>query len=690
MISSGSEYSSELKEILEKRRSLENTVDKYVKLFPSKVIEYQDKYQCSVEETSYVLYTSDYIITSTELKDVLEEERVDLLFESMLCGKINGRVEIQTQLTLIELCQQLTLAIIRHFNYQRDRGFPISVIKSQIISSWLRDFFEMLSEYMPDIDIRWILAEIEGSRNGQYAQERYLEITKQLNNDQLLVQNYYEAAEYLVNSLNFKFTEEDKQTISTTAYDTQIQNSFALLSVSMEKEIWLGTTFTTTFKLENITSILNDLLTSLPSIKTENGFADLRFYHSIIRKLPMGTGKKIFLSTEKNDTIQITLIIFSSGIEDINYTSIRAMLRKYIFDIDYLINKGLEKKIEVLSSWAERILVSQTVEGSEVFGQPNDIDRERQWILESVVNASNLRKQENCEILARALNHDLIKNNIQEIINVNGILHELFNAVETNISHSFEILPYEAFYEGKDFEDCVLSLYQQENSKLSLLNMQSLFKTSDKLVHRKKHVVKRKYSRLKIRELVNRSIEDLTAWAQKSMLFKDHGYNFSNAIDTIDLVEKLAGKEIEKTKIISEVSVSDRLKELERKKDIQLQIQRIIFQYLTESLQSHLKISILNDAKLDEFLNLSVKNQVINEERIKLEDILDKYQIRKLPGNYGKRLMEIVSTIDNYFARSLSDGLRKLYELEHDLGKSDTSDLIELLQIIRANFELKA
>lgn len=680
-----SEHTSELKKILDKRASLENKIERYASLFPSKVTEHCEKFGCSNEETSYILHISDYIITSTEIQGLSDEERIAALFESVLYGRDNCRIDVKSQITTIELCQQLILAIQRHFRYQKSRGFPLSAIKSQLISSWVRDFFDMLKNFHQVVDIRWIVAELEGSYFREYAKNRYVEIIKDFHLDKFNKENFYLTAEYFISRLNLEFDEEDEITISKSAFETQTHLSSAFLVTTLDNDVLIGSTLKTEFEYPKISSIMQQIYSSIPKIKTESGNATLRYYQTFMRKIPTGDGHRLFTIIEQNDDFEFLFVLITSNLDDLNYTSIRNMLKQYLVDASCLKVKSREQKIITLNHWVERILISQTVEGAEVFGLPHDVDREREWIVDSLLYARRLKGKENCAMLARKLHHEIVKVNTEKLVYLNGLLHDFIDQIFPDINYKYEIISFEAYHEAENDQDGILSIFHNESNKFAQINLQSLFSTSEGFVSRKNHIIKRKYSRMKVRELALSSGIDMETWAKNSVDFKDYGFGYFTLDMSVDLVEKQSGKVIEKEIVHSETSVSNKLRALEKKKDVQLDIQEIVYQYITETLTSYVKIAMLEDSKLKEFVSKEFKAKIIKEETRKIEEIIDRHSIRRLPDTFSERLLEIVTTIDNYFTRSSRDGLSKLHDFEVKLTNSELLELEVLYKAISKN-----
>ena len=117
----------------------------------------------------------------------------------------------------------------------------------------------------------------------------------------------------------------------------------------------------------------------------------------------------------------------------------------------------------------------------------------------------------------------------------------------------------------------------------------------------------------------------------------------------------------------------------------QLEIQELVYQYITEAITSYAKIAMLEDSKLKEFTSKEFKSKIIREERSKIEAVIDRYSIRRLPEKFGDKLLEIVNTVDNYFTRSSRDGLSKLHDFESKLTNLELLELEGLYRAISEN-----
>lgn len=130
------EHISSLKKKLQERLELENTIDRYLKLFPTRLEEYQKKYDLDQFDTTFCLYMGDYLLTSTELPGLEDEKRIESIFNLLLSGKEEASIGYEPQITLVELCQKLLKKITNHVKYPYNKGIPLESSEVHIIDGF--------------------------------------------------------------------------------------------------------------------------------------------------------------------------------------------------------------------------------------------------------------------------------------------------------------------------------------------------------------------------------------------------------------------------------------------------------------------------------------------------------------------------------------------------------------------------
>lgn len=672
---------SELKEILAKRSSLENKIERYKELFPTRVDKIKEKYNLDEQEAMEFLYMSDYLVTSTEIiSGLTDEERENELVLSMIMGRDEGKIDFKSQLAMVNMCQQVILSLKRHINYQRGRGFPFSAINTQVIDTWINDFYIILFEYLPDMDIRWINAEFEACYFKSFAGHRYREIIKEFQYDEFIPRNYYLAAENLMSRLDISNVDEGY--INTTAFNIQVEGTEGILIFNGGNQFFFGSTFE---KEQVDQDILKEFMKNC-KVKTssENGDVFLKYYNTKVNKIPLGTGKRVIIAIETQEDNYLAFILMSSKLDEINYTSVKSILQKYLVDCYSFINKSDKGINNTLDAWVERLVLSQTVEGAETHGLPNDLIREKEWIFDSLITSFRPIGEENADVYARRTTHKFTGGTVHNLIEFNGTLHKLIDMNKNDLTHSFAITSHEAFFENGD--DARLFQFHQDGDKLAVIVLQALLKSSTQYIHRKKHLCKRRYSRLQIKNLLKKGV-NFGEWVMGNLSYKSYGDHFDMYPQTLKLREPYAGKELEIEAKPVGISVSKRLKELEIKKDKHLEIQRLIFEFVSKSMESHIKIGIIDDLKMRTFFNKDFKNQMLKIEKSKVEEIIDLYSIRRLPDRLGDKIIDIVNTMEAYFARTIREGLFKMKELEDHLALLELEDLDLILEKLKSSLD---
>ncbi len=676
------EHINSLKKKLQERLNLESTVERYIKLFPTRLEEYQSIYSLDKYNTAFCLYMADYLLTSTELPGIEKEERINNIFSLMITGNNKAKIDYETQITLVELCQKLLQKIINHVKYQYNKGIPFAIIKVQIIDTWLREFFSMLGEFLPDSDIRWILTILICLYNKRIPFQIYENLQQELDINSFNPYTNYFIGDYLVDKLDLTQEINQDDYVSKTAYNIQMKNQMGFLLFKENDKIRIGHHGFDLKTDEKINQVISALFSNIPVTEGERSQVTLNYYHSYISLLPVETRKNLFLCHEERDQCQIALVIITSSIEDVDYTFLKNLLKRHLYDACYYTQHYPQQLEEKFNDWIQRALIAQLFQGAETFRSSFDTQRSKEWELDALIKARKMEGYENISFYSKLLDRNKIEELIKKLVTFNKFIHQLIDTGKDIVpdDSAFEILPSEVFLENEPEEDAKLTLFNISKNQMAGIVFQALHKMAERYIHRKSNTMSRKLALSKVRLLNNKQTVDFEDWIIKNLNFKKLEHEYATHSATMNLREELAGKKEKKQQeaIITSVSVSSRLQEIEKKKNIQLEIQKLIFNYICETMLSNMKIDILEDPKMHEFFTPEYRQEVMINAKREIEHILSKYNVRSLPDRLGFRLQEVVESIDKYFNQELKEGLFKLQSIERDLTRLSLKELQEI------------
>ena len=90
------------------------------------------------------------------------------------------------------------------------------------------------------------------------------------------------------------------------------------------------------------------------------------------------------------------------------------------------------------------------------------------------------------------------------------------------------------------------------------------------------------------------------------------------------------------------------------------------------------------DMKMRTFFTKDFISEMLKIEKSKVEEIIDLYSIRRLPDRLGDKIIDIVNTMEAYFARTIREGLFKMKELEEHLALLELEDLDLILDKLKS------
>ncbi|MHA1868592.1 MAG: hypothetical protein ACTSXD_11160 [Candidatus Heimdallarchaeaceae archaeon] len=294
-------------------------------LFKSIINEYQKKYTLVKELISSALYTSDYIIMSSEVKQELDDEnRRKEIIEYWLCLPYHN-IENWIDFThLVAFVYHISSILRKRYYFQLDKGIPKKIASFRLASYFIRYLFEFLSSKNPVIPIFWWATLIETALYQSIFSKTLSQVPESL---KLLDKEDIDYVSYLIvlKAENELIGQRNETVPVPYVNETDIFHYYEL-TVDGKKKKFFNSNINDKEKVEEIKEAF---IESAAELKVSEDHPHMLKYCRMECKLQQSSPLNfIIVSSNKEDSYG--WIGISSTIDDINLTKLEVMIKNKI------------------------------------------------------------------------------------------------------------------------------------------------------------------------------------------------------------------------------------------------------------------------------------------------------------------------------------------------------------------------
>lgn len=125
---------------------------------------FQKDHNCSQQQALVALYLADFVVTSSNIKDLSisdEKRRLSILQFCLHAGE--QELDTDAVIMLHILSQELGVAVRRNFVYQLDRGLPINVTIIRLADYFVVPFLKFSLTVSDKLTLPWLIALVDGA-----------------------------------------------------------------------------------------------------------------------------------------------------------------------------------------------------------------------------------------------------------------------------------------------------------------------------------------------------------------------------------------------------------------------------------------------------------------------------------------------------------------------------------------------
>ncbi|MCH8907129.1 MAG: hypothetical protein IH840_08575 [Candidatus Heimdallarchaeota archaeon] len=299
------------------------------------------------------------------------------------------------------------------------------------------------------------------------------------------------------------------------------------------------------------------------------------------------------------------------------------------------------------------------------------------------------RPNQNAELYVLKRKTEQFTDTIEGIGHFNTNLHRFIDFIDQGSNFkgpNFEVLPFEVYFEDEATANHILIQTNDSVNIQSSIILANLSNHSADYMRLKSNIIQRKVVRMKLPELTRSRITDYDEWIENRLHQEGVQDDFQLYKSHLKYRDEQVGPgegeiQFEEDPVI----VSQKISELNQKEKLEVKVKDIIWEFLTQSIANYVKLDMITDLKMKHFHAPERRQEIIKESKDAIENLISKYNLRRLVNPIGLKLIEIVKTIDAYLVRDLHEGLYKLKSIEELLTKSTNEELNFLLKEFTKN-----
>ncbi|UCE14192.1 MAG: hypothetical protein JSV04_03195 [Candidatus Heimdallarchaeota archaeon] len=195
----------ELKEVLARRRNVLDIFGTYKVTYDELLQNLANTYQTDIDMAVSAFYLSNYVFDKLkrdkEARDRTDEDdRVNRVLENLIEAKKHLTMDFESLVHMYSLLYDWAVKIEKDLVTHARLLVNQKVIMTNLVDIYAVSLFSFLKNVVPDLDLRWAMAELAGALNKGFASEFYEPMKSNFSISKMDSQFYFDAGFFVIRS----------------------------------------------------------------------------------------------------------------------------------------------------------------------------------------------------------------------------------------------------------------------------------------------------------------------------------------------------------------------------------------------------------------------------------------------------------------------------------------------------------
>ena len=193
----------ELKEILERRRNVLEIFGTYKVMYNELLQNLAMTYRTDIDTAVSAFYLSNYVMDKLqrdkEARDrVDEDDRVKVVLENLIEAKKHLTMDFESLVHVYSLLYDWAVKIEKDLVTHARLLVDQKVVMTNLVDIYVVSLFSFLKQVVPNLDLRWAMAELSGALNRGFASEFYEDIKSRFPIAKMDSHFYFDAGFFVI------------------------------------------------------------------------------------------------------------------------------------------------------------------------------------------------------------------------------------------------------------------------------------------------------------------------------------------------------------------------------------------------------------------------------------------------------------------------------------------------------------
>jgi hypothetical protein len=158
-----------------------------------------EELQADEETILHALYFANYVISSTEIEEMMtDEQRARHVVRGIVEGLNQTKLSREQYIQLLKLTHDVSIKLVRLFVHQKRIEVPLEATQVDLVDTICRPLFEIWFDYAPNADLRWIMAELDAPLRKRFSHQSFEELKATYPIPEQSVDIFFDAGLFLV------------------------------------------------------------------------------------------------------------------------------------------------------------------------------------------------------------------------------------------------------------------------------------------------------------------------------------------------------------------------------------------------------------------------------------------------------------------------------------------------------------